>query len=320
MAILLPLSFFISLLLFPVFSFIGKRINLVSAQPLHIGGRKNVPLTGGWLIFLFFFLFGYLNKLPPGILWGATIIFFTGVWDDFHELKPLSKLLLQSISTVVVILSGVHTTIARIPFSLNYAITFLWILGITNSINLLDIMDGLASGISLFSLAGMAVVAHFNHNLLVYQSSIFLLSLLLSFLVFNFPPAKIFLGNSGSSLLGFLLSVLVLPLSFAPSGHEVALLTPLLLLGLPLYDTFFLVLERGKRGKPFHRKSEDHFALLLLKKGWGKKKILLFMYSLSALLSTCGIWLTRLSNFYAFLVILALIIILSFTGKIVSRY
>lgn len=316
---ILPLSFLLGIILFPLFALIGKKINLVSSSPLHVGGRENVPLTGGWVIFILFSIFAYLIRIPPAIFWGAVIIFFTGVWDDFRELTPLKKFLLQSISALVVIFSGIHTTIGYMPFFFNYGITFLWILGITNSINLLDIMDGLAAGVSLFSLAGMAAVAYFNQNLYVYQSSIFLFFILLSFLIFNFPPARIFLGNSGSGLIGFLLSVLVIPLSFAPRYHELALLTPLLLLGLPIYDTFFLIYERGKGGKSFHEKSEDHFALLLLKKGWKKKKVLLLMYSLSALLSICGIGLTRLSNRYASFVIIFLVIVLILVGKKVSK-
>ena len=312
-------SFFLSLILFPIFSYIGRKINFVSSKPLHIGGREGISLTGGWVIFLVFSFFGYLVRLPYVILSGGAIIFLIGLWDDFREFNPFTKISFQSIIALLTIFLGIHTTIARIPFYLNYVITFLWILLITNSVNLLDIMDGLASGISIFPLLGMISVSYLTGNTLIFNSSFILLSIILSFLIFNFPPAKLFLGNSGSSFLGFLFSLLVIPLSFAPEGHEIALITPLLLLGLPIYDTFFLILERWKKGKPFHKKSEDHLALLLLRKGWTKKKVLFFMYSLSALLSICGILLTILTNFQSILLVSILIIVLVLLGKLVSK-
>ncbi len=307
------LIFGVSLLFLFLLQKWGRAVHLVSKPSPFPGSREGIPLSGGWGLFLFSLFSFFKAKFPPLIMAGMGGIFLMGLFDDIKELSPLPKLIIQSLCALMVISSSFTTTIGRIPFFLNYAITFLWIVGITNALNFLDIMDGLSAIVGVSSSAGILLVSWWNGNSGIFLASGVILSYLLAFLLYNLPPAKIFLGNSGSYLLGFLLSLLVIPLSFAPPGREVALLTPLLLLGLPLLDTFYLIIRRWKKGKPVYRKSEDHLAFLLLKKGWGIKKILLFIGGVSVLFSLTGIALTRWENrisliflFSLFLFLLAL--------------
>ncbi len=303
------LVFPVTLFLIPLFIRMGRKVGLVVEE------KEGIPLTGGWLLFLVVFPLLLSLSFPFTLIIAMGLVFLMGLWDDFRELSPLTKILIQSVAALLVILSSLHTTIARIPLFFNYLITFLWIVGIVNAFNFLDIMDGLSPLMGTLSLLGICLVAGFNKNSDILILSLGILSFLLAFLLFNFPPARIFLGNSGSYLLGFFLGFMVIPLSFAPPQHEIALLTPLLLLGLPLLDTFYLILRRWKEGKPVYRKSKDHLALVLRERGWEERKVLLFMGGISSIFVFSGVLITRLRNLYASLYLVSLLIIVLFIFK-----
>lgn len=291
--------FFISLLSLFFLKKLGIYLSWVSKPSLIVGSREGIPLTGGWLLFPLTIFSLWYSQFSLWVIAGAMIVFFMGILDDFLELSPLPKLFLQSVSAFLVMAGSLHTTIGRIPSFLNYLITFLWIIGITNAFNFLDILDGLAPVVGIFPFLGIMIVSKWNGNSSVFLVSGVLLSYLFSFLFYNLPPASLFLGNAGSYLMGFLLSFLVFPLSFAPPGREIALVTPLLLLGLPLIDTFYLVIRRISQKRPIYRKSEDHMALVLLKKGWGVRKVVSFMGILSGILTFSGVLITRMENIFS---------------------
>ncbi len=231
-----------------------------------------------------------------GIIISSLIMLVFGVVDDWKELSITTKFLTQIIATSLLIFYGIKTQIIFFSNFLNIIVTFIWIIGITNAFNHLDVMDGLAGGTAL-----MVGFAFWTISILTGQMQTAVLSLILSgvvlgFLIYNFPPAKVYMGNCGSHFLGFVLAAIALLISYAPLERKIALLSPILILGLPIFDTAFLILIRIAKGKSAFKKSEDHLALRFLKIGHSKNKALLFMLSLALLFSVCGILLTQVSN------------------------
>jgi UDP-GlcNAc:undecaprenyl-phosphate GlcNAc-1-phosphate transferase len=247
-------------------------------------------------------LFG--NPLSAGglytikaILIPAFLMLFFGVLDDWHELSISTKFLAQFVATSLLFVLGVKTQIVCLGVAGNLIVTFLWVLGVTNAFNHLDVIDGLAAGTALTASLAFFLLAYLNADIQSIVVSLALAAATLAFFLYNFPPARIYMGNSGSHFLGFLLAAVALSISYAPLGREAALFSPLFILGLPILDTAFLIVVRlMKKNIPF-KKSNDHPALRLLFLGYSKKKALLFMLFLSLFFCLCGVIITRLPNY-----------------------
>lgn len=265
---------------------------------------KGIPLVGGISLALAFifgslggcFLFHLSLKVIMGIVFSSVIMLAFGLFDDHKELSIKTKFLVQIIAASVLILSGVRTKIIYIGDLANIIITLIWIIGITNAFNHLDIMDGLAGGIAIITGSAFFVIALLSADALTVILSLALIAAVFSFFLFNFPPAKIYMGNSGSHFLGFALGTIALLISYAPLERKVALFTPLLILGFPIIDTVMLILLRvGKKRVPF-QKSNDHLALRFLAMGYSKKKALLVMLAWGLFFTLCGILVSQVSN------------------------
>jgi len=272
-----------------------------------------VPVTGGISLCLGFLLASTLNchlDYPwqfKGLILGSLLIFLFGFLDDNHELSVISKFSGQIICTGILVLFDVRTHIVNIPEWLNILITFVWVIGITNAFNHLDVMDGLAG-----SAAAIISVTFFLVSGTSYCSAIFSLALLgslLAFLIYNFPPAKIYMGNSGSHFLGFVLSGVALIISYAPLERRIALLSPILILGFPIFDTVFLILTRACKKKLPFNKSNDHLVMRFLILGYSKRKALLLMSAWTVFFCLCGLAVSRLSNFPGLLTVTAAVFI-----------
>ena len=265
---------------------------------------KGIPLIGGLgmgssfiLVALpSFFLYSGLSKQLVGVIVSSTIMLVFGVIDDWQELSVRAKFLIQIITTSLLIVFGIRTQIVYIGNLFNIIITFIWILAITNAFNHLDIMDGLASGTALTVSFSFFVISLLNGDIKTVILTLSLIGAILSFLIYNLPPAKIYLGNTGSHFLGFVLAAIALVVSYAPLERKIALLSPLLILGLPIFDTAFLILMRIKKGKLIFRKSNDHLALRFLSRGYSKKKSLLFMLLLGLFFSLSGVVFSQVAN------------------------
>lgn len=273
-------------------------------------GNKEIVKLGGITILasliLGLFLINQLfyNKLLSSIILGSFLIFILGIFDDLRELKVWQKFLGQLVIILFFMLfSGLKTEIAFLPKYLNFIITLMWILGITNSFNLLDIQDGLATGVSFIISLAFILMAHITGNPLVGILALLLSGPLLAILIFNFPPAKIYLGDSGSLFLGFVFSIFTISISFAKVGHELALLSPFFILGFPICDTLFVSLTRISRNKPIFMKTDDHFGIRLTNLGVKKTKVLFICYFLTLLFITMGILFTRLTNIHSLFLI-----------------
>lgn len=247
--------------------------------------RKPTALLGGIGIFTAFAL-GVLVIRPeiPGfwpLAGAATGLFVVGLWDDLRPLKPYAKLVMQVAAASVLPLAGFVLPWTHVPV-FNDLITVLWMVGITNAINLLDNMDGLAGGVS--ALACISLAASFMAN---GQNAAAVVPLILAcaiggFLVFNISPASIFMGDSGALFLGFMLGGTALLSNWGRSrGLMSVLLTPVLIMLVPIVDTTLVTITRMLRGQPVSQGGRDHVSHRLVSLGLSERRAVFLLYLLT---------------------------------------
>ncbi|WP_338449539.1 MraY family glycosyltransferase [Niallia oryzisoli] len=315
------LCFIISILITPVVIKLAFKIGATDKPNQRKVHQKIMPRLGGLAIYISFVLgvWFYQPQSPyiMSILAGATIIIITGILDDMFEISAKLKLVGQlAAAGVVVFWGGVQVEFINLPFSdgtlefgfLSVPITILWIVGITNAINLIDGLDGLAAGVSsiaLITISGMAIL--FGNPFVVIIASIVLASTL-GFLVFNFHPAKIFMGDTGALFLGFMISVLSL-LGFKTSAF-ISLILPIIILGVPISDTFFAILRRIVNKKPLMAPDKSHLHHCLLGLGFTHRQTVLIIYAMAAFFGLVAVILSQAKLLGSFALIIALLIVI----------
>ena len=324
---MLTVNFF----LFPLLGFLLVRVatGLLEkfSRKYNILNIKGIPHVGGIGMGIAFFVVGLAlislyqvsANLAIGILLPSMLMLVFGIIDDKNELSVWQKLLVQVIAVSLLVIFGTRTKIANIGFILNLVITFIWVIGITNAFNHLDIMDGLAAVTALIVSGALFIITFLNKDMFIALLSISLAGIVLGFLLRNFPRAEIYMGNCGSHFLGFVLAVIAIAVSYAPAEHQVALFSPLLIMGLPIFDTSFVTLMRIARGRSALMKSNDHLALRFLKAGYSKKRTLFYILSLCVFFASCGILMIRVSNFTGFILIGIVIVMCIALTIIMSR-
>jgi len=299
---------------------------LKSAVRTDRWGSKVVPLTGGLAVFTSFFIICLLRwqviwdspKLAIA-LGGGILMFFLGLIDDIFELESYQKFLFQIIIVLLLIFLGLKASLFGKPW--NYIITFTWMLGITNAFNLLDNMDGLAAGIASISLIFLGLSFYSEGLLLLTFMSLTYALVLLGFLVFNFNPARVYLGDSGALLTGYFLSVLTL-LGSSSSGKSlfVSIIFPLLIMLIPILDTTLVSITRRMRGQSPFLGGKDHLSHRLVILGMTERQAVLFLYGVSILLGGSTIVFSTtsplLSIFVYFLISLFILLFGVYMGKI----
>ncbi len=276
-----------------------------SARKLH---HHPVPLLGGLAIYsalvgavAIFSDRTYLAQLA-GIFIGATLVSFFGLWDDRSGLPPPVKLAAQLAATGILLLSGIQVQLFEWE-PLNYALTVLWVVGITNALNLLDNMDGLSAGVATVASAFFLVQAALSGQYLVGALAAALTGACLGFLVYNFNPARIFMGDSGSLFLGFLLAVVGLKLRF-DNVTTVTWMIPVIVLGVPIFDTTLVTVSRLRRGlNPLTTPGKDHLSHRLVKAGLTHREAVLTIYVLGVGLGLVATLLTRAGPVEAYAVL-----------------
>lgn len=247
-----------------------------------------VPYLGGLAVFTAFLLtvgvLGDFEQETLGLLLSGTIVLMVGLLDDFGVLSVSQKLLGQTLAAMVLIKSGIFIKLEFLPDYVAIPLTVLWILSVTNAFNIIDVMDGLAAGVGSVSAIALAAA-----NLLAGRQSIAFLSIVLAgatlgFLRHNFHPARIYLGDSGSLFIGFMLAALSMNAGYTRI-NLVAVISPILILGLPLFDLSFVMYARWRKGIPITRGSPDHFALRLQRCRFSVKETALISYFATFFLS-----------------------------------
>ncbi|MCL5958751.1 MAG: undecaprenyl/decaprenyl-phosphate alpha-N-acetylglucosaminyl 1-phosphate transferase [Chloroflexi bacterium] len=248
---------------------------------------RTMPLLGGLAIYaacvLAVLVFGDREFVPQlvGILVGASLVSFLGVWDDRWGLRPFLKLFGQAVAAVIVVASGVQVEFLHHPIA-NLVATVFWIVAITNAMNLLDNMDGLSGGIAAVASAFFFLLAAGSGQFLVASLSAAVLGACLGFLRYNFNPATIFMGDTGSLFLGFILSIIAIKLRFG-NLDIITWMVPVLVLGVPIFDTTLVVISRLRKGvNPLTTPGKDHVSHRLVALGWTQREAVMVLYL------TCG--------------------------------
>lgn len=299
------LSLICSYTLTPLIKRVAESINIGMAYP---GERKvhtrPIPQVGGWAIYLTFLLVVLLTlKLKGqllGILLGGSLILILGTIDDLFNLPAKVKLVGQILAALILLFFGVKISFVTNPLGgmiylggWGVLVTVLWVVGITNALNLIDGLDGLAAGISIIAAATFFCLSYLGkpaETILVL--SLILMGSSLGFLRYNFSPARVFMGDSGSMFLGFTLSAVAVMGAFK-SAATLALLAPILVLGVPILDTAFAIARRLKSGQPAFQADKEHIHHKLLQLGLSQRQTVLLIYLVSIFLGAIALILSR---------------------------
>lgn len=238
------------------------------------------------------------NNSMFGILIASTIVFLIGVYDDLRSMRIREKLLCEIIAAGIVYAWGVRITIISNPFGdalflgwISLPVTILWIIIITNAFNLIDGIDGLAAGTGILISATLFFLLE-GSDIQLRLTFAVLAGSLAGFLVYNFPPASIFMGDSGSLFAGFLLASVSI-ISFHKATAMTTIMIPILAFSLPVIDMLYAVLRRYYRGIPLGEADKEHIHHKLLDKGFSKKKVLLLLYSVNISIMVCILLIVR---------------------------
>ena len=265
----------------------------------HLGGVAVFAAFAGVLLALRFFTSfptGTLRSLR-GVLTGATLVFLLGLVDDFkkpHGLGFKTKFLFQIVAALLIIQFDMRIHFIK-PDFLAYAVTVLWVVGITNALNIIDIMDGLSASQAVVGALAFLVIALPSKEMYVDFTAAALAGAALGFLPYNLSKRyKIFLGDAGALTVGFVLAALSLGTRYS-RVNPLGVYAPLLILGIPIYDTLFVMVLRFLKGKSPFMGSKDHFALRMEVMGLTRPQILSFTILASLLLALCAFVVTQVS-------------------------
>lgn len=313
------ISFLISLLTIPFVRWLAFRFGYVKHPRHDRWSRKPTPTLGGVGVFLAFWgsLFFFLSKEDSlglgtlSLLLASGLVFLVGLVDDLRPLKPPVKLAGQLVAATIVIFFGNHI-IDFFPWPIaNILLTFIWLVGITNSINLLDNIDGLAGGVALIAAGLLSVFLWRYQNPFLFQVTLALAGGLLGFLVFNFPPARIFMGDSGSLFFGFLLASLAIFRRSQASNVLSVLGVPILIFLLPILDTTLVTITRLLRGQSPVQGGTDHTSHRLVTFGLSERQTIFVLYGVALLGGVSGVALEALDYDTSLVLIPFILIILS---------
>ena len=282
-----------------------------------------IPRMGGLAIFLAFLLsvlvFAEIDRQMQGILLGAVMIVILGVMDDIMALKALPKLLVQIAAAAVAVYHGCviqffsnpnvfsETTYINLGW-LSYPVTIIWIVAITNAVNFIDGLDGLAAGVSAISTAALTVIALMvaETNVAIILSALF--GACLGFLPYNMNPAKIFMGDTGATFLGFMLATLSVTGLFKMYAI-ISFAVPFLILGVPIFDICFAFLRRIAKGQSPMTADRGHFHHRLIDMGFSQKQSVAIAYMLTAILGLAAVLLTSSGELKALILIGAVFVV-----------
>ncbi|EMD17617.1 hypothetical protein HMPREF9943_00049 [Eggerthia catenaformis OT 569 = DSM 20559] len=314
-------TFLLSLLIVPWIGKVTKRMGIIAHTNSRTIHKGIIPRTGGYGIYIAFLigamLFLKTDNQINSMMIGGLIIFLVGLYDDIHDLSPKLKMLGQiAAALVVIIYGGISLKDFTLPFIPSYIshiiaiiITIGWIIGITNAINLIDGLDGLCAGISIIVLFTISITSLATGRLDIASLSMLLIGSIAGFLVYNFHPAKIFMGDCGALFIGFMMAVISL-LGFGYKGSTFFTLgAPIVVLAVPIMDTLIAIVRRKIHHKRFDEADKGHLHhKLMFSLELGQTKSVLILYGATALFSLCS-YLYLNHKVAAFLLFILLLIV-----------
>ena len=311
----------VSLLLTPVVKAFSIKVGAVDVpnddRRMH---KHPIPRLGGLAIFFGFvvamLLFVPLDKARQGMLLGAVVIVILGIFDDIHALSAKLKFVVQIFAALIAVLMGNRIEVLSNPniFSdnplwelgpLSIPITIIWIVAITNAVNLIDGLDGLACGVSTISSMTMLVISLLVSDLNVAIIMAALVGACIGFLPYNFNPAKIFMGDTGATFLGFIMATMSVQGMFK-MYNIISFVVPFLMLGLPIFDVCFAVVRRISKGQNPMKPDRSHVHHKLIDMGLSQKQAVGTLYVISGILGMSAVILTTSGALKALLVLISL--------------
>jgi len=307
----------------PVVIGIANKINAVDVpkdeRRIH---KKPIPLIGGLAIFYGFVIsvlcFAVIDKPTMGILLGALIMVTVGIVDDMKELPAKVKLIFQMLAALVAVGFGINIGYFANPFSqwfgpvyinlgwLSIPLTVVWIIGVTNAVNLIDGLDGLAAGISSIASVTFLVLTLFSQNLNIAIMTAALAGAGFGFLPYNFNPAKIFMGDTGSTFLGFVLACISVQ-GLLKVHALISFAVPVLILGLPIFDTLFAIIRRLLTGRSIMSADRGHLHHRLLDMGFSQRQTVAILYTLTSILCLTAVVMSLKDAFRSVILVFAVL-------------
>lgn len=302
------LAFVISLATTPISMKIAYRVGALDIPKKRGMHNKIMPRAGGLAIFTGFVVtvLFLINNVQPsqrltiwGLLLGALIITTLGFFDDIYGLRPRTRVVVQLIAALIAVMTGTQITDITIPLLgtiefgiLSNVITVIWIIGVTNAVNLLDGLDGLATGVASIASTTLMIIAVLFGDPMLAGLPILLTAALagscLGFLPYNFNPAKIFMGDTGSTFLGYSLAVISIQ-TMLKTYTALTLVVAVIVLALPIADTLFAIIRRTVNHRPISEGDRGHLHHRLIDKGLSQKKAVLTLYFVSGLFGLAAI-------------------------------
>lgn len=328
-----------ALLLTPIVIYIARALKIYDKLDVRKVHTSTIPRIGGWAIFLsatalvtvVLFLdnsigeaFRSIQVQAVSLLAAGTFIFLAGFVDDIYGIRVRHKLLAQLAAAVVMCLAGVRIESLNVAnlFTLHlswlsFPITIFWIVAITNAVNLIDGLDGLAAGISAITCTVIAIFSFSSGQVLMVVIMLALLGSLSGFLFFNFNPARIFMGDCGSMFLGFVLASASV-MCATKSGTIIALALPSFALGLPIFDTIFSILRRYLKRQGIMSPDRSHLHHILLDMGLCQRHVVISMYALTAMIAGLGMFMMLTRGFGAIIIFSCIVVLLVSVFRIVG--
>lgn len=291
----------------------------VHKKPIPVGG--GIAMVISVSILMVYFL--PINKNLIMALIASLIIAISGLYDDKEGLSPKLKFLFQILAAVILIIGGMKIEFFTNPFDshdallilniLSIPVTIFWVCGITNTINLIDGLDGLASGVSMICAISMFFITYKMGRYDVSLICALVAGACLGFLPFNFNPAKIFMGDTGALYLGFMLSYISIS-GFLKQAAILMIFVPVLILGVPVFDTAFAMVRRKLSGKSIVEADKGHLHHRLLKMGLNQRQTVVILYSISAIFGVLANLISRFHSSIALVISIGVLLIIIATG------
>lgn len=329
--VIFAVAFVISLIATPFSMWFAQKVGAIDKPKARGMHKESLPRMGGIAIVLGFMLsillfmpfMPDLNKKQCfGILLGALIIVILGMIDDIYNLRARLKFIVQIVAASVAIAFGVKINFIFWPFAsqlefLSIPVTLLWIVGLTNAVNLIDGLDGLAAGISAIASICLMILCIMTGSSLSVFFTVALAGSCLGFLPRNFNPAEVIMGDTGSTFLGYILAVTSITGVF--KGYAaLAIVVATLAIGLPIFDTTFAILRRIWNKKPIMQADRGHLHHRLIDKGYSPKRAVIIMYGISIILASIAI-IIAMKDIRAIVIMVVMIGILSLMLKVYQK-
>lgn len=320
------IALFVALIATPAVIVLAAKTGAMDAPDARKVHKGPMPRIGGLAIYCGFMaaIMAMLNFADLtqeiangviGLLLGGTLIVIIGLIDDYKNLPAKVKLLGQILAACVVVYFDVRIDVITDPFGdylyleyLAVPATVFWIVGLTNTVNLIDGLDGLAAGVSTIASITIMLVALQEDVMIVALFTAALAGAALGFLRYNFNPAKIFMGDTGSMFLGFVLAGISV-IGAVKCTATIALIVPILALGLPIMDTTFAIIRRYRGGVPIFKPDKGHLHHRLLDLGFSQRQAVLLMYVISALLGLSAVALNEVSGGMSIVIVVCVLLV-----------